>query len=411
VLAVRRIWRTLVDRFGRPLLVAAAAALAVVVAAVLVVYFVFIHQDTYRITARFTATPGLYAGNSVDILGVPTGKIESITPHAGYVDVVLALPTDVHVPSDAKAFMMAPNPVSDRYVELYPPYTKGDHPMPAGHVIGVKDTRVPLELDAIYSSVDNLAKALGPGGANAHGELSAALHAFAQLANGNGADLHSAIEQISAALPALTAHPDDLKKLITGLDSLTNTLAAHDGTINALYDDLATATGQLADERQTISAAVSNLQQGLAEVADFLRTNQRHIGGSVRNLNTTLAAVMAEQKALIQTFDTAPLGFENFNRAIDPNSPCLSASGAPNNCTGLWARINPSANAAALVKTYCGTVPDSLLPIVLKNLGLASATATHTACGAEVGYLQGRPGPPGAGRTPDLDLTHYVGPR
>jgi ABC-type transporter Mla subunit MlaD len=278
-------------------------------------------------------------------------------------------------------------------------------------VIGVQDTRVPLELDAIYSSVDNLAKALGPGGANAHGELSAALHAFAQLANGNGADLHSAIEQIAAALPALTAHPNDLKNLITGLDTLTNTLASHDSTLNALYDDLATATGQLADERQTIGAAISNLQEGLAEVAAFLRTNQQHIGGSVHNLNTTLAAVMSEQRALIQTFDTAPLGFENFNRAIDPNAPCLTATGAPNNCTGLWSRIDTPSNGADLVKQYCGKVPDSLLPIVLKNLGLANATATHTSCGAQVGYLQDRPGPPNAPKLPDLDLSHYVGTR
>jgi phospholipid/cholesterol/gamma-HCH transport system substrate-binding protein len=407
---VTRPWHALVDRVGRPVLVATAAGLAVVVAVAITAYYVFVQQDTYRITARFTATPGLYAGNSVDILGVPTGKIVSITPRSGYVDVVLALPTGVRIPAGAKAVMMAPNPVSDRFVELYPPYTGGPV-MPAGHVIGVQDTVVPLELDAIYQSVDNLAKSVGPSGANAHGALSAALHAFAQLADGNGADLHAAIAQISAALPALTAHPDDLKNLVTGLDRITGTLASHDTTINALYDDLANATGQLADERQTISAAISNLQQGLAEVAAFLRDNQAHIGNSVHNLDSTLAAVIAEQKALIQTFDTAPLGFQNFNRAIDPNSPCLSPTGAPNNCTGLWARIDPPANAAALVQTYCGSVPDSLMPIVLHNIGLADATPTHTACGAEVGLVQGRSGPPGAPTTPDLDLSHYLGRR
>jgi virulence factor Mce-like protein len=407
---IGRGWHRLVARFGRAAIIGVAAALAFVVAAVLVVYYVFVQQDTYRITARFTATPGLYAGNDVDILGVPTGEIASITPHPNYVDVVLSLPTSVKVPAAARAVMMAPNPVSDRFVELTPAYTHGPALRP-GSVIGLKDTAVPLELDSIYSAVDTLSKDLGPAGANAHGDLTSVLHAFAKLANGNGADLHDAIQQISAALPALTAHPDELKNLVDGLDELTGKLAAHDTTINSLYDDLASATGRLADERSTISAAITNLQAGVAEVAQFLRANQKHLGSSVRNLNTTLAAVMAEQKALIQTFDTAPLGFQNFNRAIDPNSPCLTATGAPNNCAALWSRITATANGADLVKTYCGTVPDNLFPIILKNLGLADATATHTGCGAQVGLLQGRTGPPGAPSTPDLDLTHYVGTR
>jgi ABC-type transporter Mla subunit MlaD len=237
------------------------------------------------------------------------------------------------------------------------------------------------------------------------------LHSFARLAAGNGRDLHRAIEQIAAALPALSAHPDDLRNLIRGLDRLTGRLAAHDETINSLYGDLTTATGQLADERATLGAAVANLQQGLAEVARFLRANQGHLGAAVRQLNSTVAAVLAEQRALIQTFDTAPLGFQNFNRAIDPRAPCLTKDGAPDDCTAIWARIDTASDAAAFVKRYCGTVPDSLLPVVLHNLGLEFADATHTACGAEVGLTQHRTGPRGSPRTPDLDLTHYLGSR
>jgi virulence factor Mce-like protein len=407
---MRRAWDALVARFGRVALAVTAAGTAVVVAVALTVYYLAIQQDTYTITARFTATPGLYAGNSVDILGVPTGTIESITPHPGYVAVVLSLPTDVRVPARATAFLMAPNPVSDRFVELSPAYTHGPV-MPHGAVIGVDRTVVPLELDSIYSAVDNLSKSLGPGGANAHGDLTAVLHAFARLANGNGRDLHLAIERIAAALPALTRHPDDLKRLVTGLDRLTTTLAGRDSTLNALYDDLANATGQLADERSTLGAAISNLQQGIAEVAQFLKTNQARLGGSVQNLNATLAAVMAQQQALIQTFDTAPLGFQNFNRAIDPHAPCLTATGAPHNCAALWSRINPTSTAADVVKTYCGVMANNLFPIILHDLGHGSATATHTACGAEIGLVQKRTGPPGSPRTPDLDLTHYLGSR
>lgn len=399
------------DRVGRRTLVLTAAVALIVALAVVALVVVVNGEDTYRITARFTATPGLYEDNSVDVLGVPKGHIVSVTPRNSYVAVVLELPTSVRVPAGARAVLMAPNPVSDRFVELTPAYT-GGRTLSDGAVIGLGRTVVPLELDSIYRSIDNLSKTLGPAGANRNGELSSVLHAFAELAAGNGASLHNAIDKISAALPALTAHPDDLKNLVNGLDDLTGKLASRDTTINRLYDDLDVATGQLAGERGTLSAAIANLQRGLAQVAGFVKKNEGHLGNSVRQLDTTLAAVMREQRSLIQTFDTAPLGFQNFNRAIDPNSPCLSATGSPDNCSALWGRLDLPVDAWTLVERYCGdSILYPMLPIVAGNAGLAKATATHTTCGAEIGLLAKRTGVAGAPKTPDLDLTHTLGTR
>lgn len=401
----------ILDRLGLGRVLVAAGAVGLLVVGAVALVRIAGGGATYRLTARFVATPGLYADNSVDILGVPKGHVVSVTPEDSWVEVVLELPTSVKVPANPTAVLMAPNPVSDRFVELTPPYTGG----PAakdGAVLDTKHTVVPLELDSIDASLDNLSRTLGPAGANSGGALTSVLHSFAQLANGNGTDLHEAIVKISAALPALTAHPDDLKRLVTGLDSLTTELAAHDATINRLYDDLAGATGQLADERATISAAIANLQTGLTEVATFIARNKAHLGASVHNLDTTLRTVIGEQKALIQTFDTAPLGFQNFNRAIDPNAPCPSATGAPNSCPALYARLDFTSDAWAFVQRYCGaSVMYSLLPILAQNAQLGRATATHTACGAQVGLLAQRTGPPGSPQTPDLDLTHYVGRR
>jgi ABC-type transporter Mla subunit MlaD len=265
---------------------------------------------------------------------------------------------------------------------------------------------VPLELDQVYSSVDNIAKALGPNGANSGGALSSALHALAQLADGNGQSIHQAIRTIAAALPALTAHPDQLKNLINGIDQLTSTLASRNDTINALYGNLTQATSELADERTTLASAVSNLQSGLAEVADFLRTNQGRIGSTVKNLTTTVSAVMQEQDYLIKTFDTAALGFQNFNNAVDPDVPCVEKSG---NCPALFGRLDVTSDAAEIVKRYCGdSIIYSMLPIMAYSAGLAKGDPIDTLCGAEIGLLQGQPGAPQAPHSPDLDLGHYL---
>jgi len=296
--------------------------------------------------------------------------------------------------------------VSDRFVELTPAYTSGPT-LTRDAVIPMQRSIVPLELDQVYSAVDDLSKMLGPAGANTDGQLSAALHALAQLANGNGADVHSAITSISAALPALTNHPDQLQKLIGGLDSLTKSLAQRNNTINALYGDLATATSDLAGDRQTIASAVTNLQAGLSEVAAFIKANQSHIKGSVANLTTAVQAVMSQQESLIKTFDVAPLGFQNFDRAFDTSAACPTTKAT--NCTALFARVDLTQQAFDLVKTYCGnSVNESLLPVVLASAKVGKADAADTVCAAEFGLLQKHHGVPGAPSV-DLDLAHYLG--
>jgi len=397
------------------LVTAALVALAVIG---IVAVNVFGGEPTYRITAEFTETPGLYSDNAVDILGVPTGHVISVTPSEhcveaghGCVKVVLSLPKHVKIPAGAQAVIVAPNPVSDRFVQLSPPYVSGPV-MKSGTVIPLSRAVVPLELDQIFSSVDQLSKTLGPAGANSNGALSDALHALATLANGNGAAVHGAITSIAAALPALTAHPDELKELIAGMDSITRNLASRSKTIDSLYDDIASVTKQFSDERATIAAAIANLQQGLTEVVTFIKANQANLTSSVTNLSSTVQAIMVEQHSLIQTFSTAALGFQNFNNTVQLKGACLTKDGKPFNCPVLWGRIDLPSDAAAIVSQYCGgNVAYSMLPIIAASAGLGHASATDTSCGAQIGLLQGRTGklsPPGP-KSPDLDLSHYLG--
>ena len=400
-----RLGRLPVHRLNRRAIAGAVIVALLVAAAVSVGAILLGGPGSYTVTARFVQTPGLYAHNSVDILGVPTGKVRSVTPKKDYVEVVLSIPDDVTLPVGVKAVLMNPNPVSDRTVELTPAYIGGAR-LAHDSIIPVSRTVVPLELDQVYSSVDNIAKSLGPNGANSGGELSAALHALAQLADGNGQSVHNAIRTIATALPALTQHPDQLKNLINGIDRLTSTLASHNDTINALYGNLADATTELADERNTLASAVSNLQSGLAQVANFLRNNQSRIGSTVKNLSSTVSAVMQEQDYLIKTFDTAALGFQNFNNSVDPDVPCAGRSGT---CPALFGRLDLTKDAAEIVQRYCGnSIVYSMLPILEHSAGLPAGEPIDTVCGAEIGLLQGQPGAPQAPHSPDLDLAHYL---
>ena len=89
------------------------------------------------------------------------------------------------VPANAKAVIASPSIVADRYIQLTPAYSKGDV-MADGAEIPLDRTAVPLELDQIYQSLNDLAVALGPKGANDQGALSRLLDVCAENLNGQG---------------------------------------------------------------------------------------------------------------------------------------------------------------------------------------------------------------------------------
>ena len=65
--------------------------------------------STTTISARFATAPGLFVGNQVKILGMRVGSVSSVTPGPTYVTVEMVVPSSTKIPSDAQAFIMAPN--------------------------------------------------------------------------------------------------------------------------------------------------------------------------------------------------------------------------------------------------------------------------------------------------------------
>ncbi|MCP9953733.1 MlaD family protein [Actinomadura madurae] len=80
---------------------------------------------THRITAYFATAIGVYPGSDVRVLGVKVGSIDSVEPLGNRVRVDMRVDDEVDVPAEARAVVIAPNLVSDRYVQLDPAYGGG----------------------------------------------------------------------------------------------------------------------------------------------------------------------------------------------------------------------------------------------------------------------------------------------
>ncbi|NHA00070.1 MCE family protein [Nocardioides sp. W3-2-3] len=167
----------------------------VLVGAAVVGVKVLTGSDTYRVTATFTEMPGVYPGNAVKILGVRVGRVVRVDPGAKGVEVELEIDDAHRLPTDVSAFLMAPNAVNDRFIELAPAYSGAGSRVPDGGRIAPDHTVVPQSVDQIIDSLDEFSRLLGPQGANADGSLSRVLASLADTLGGQGSTVHQTRRQ------------------------------------------------------------------------------------------------------------------------------------------------------------------------------------------------------------------------
>jgi phospholipid/cholesterol/gamma-HCH transport system substrate-binding protein len=293
-----------------------AAAIVVAVLAVGLVA-VWPQQDRVGATAYFPRTVSLYPGSDVRILGIKVGEVEKVTPAGRSVRVEFWWDSEHKVPADAKAVIAAPSIVADRYIQLTPAY-KGGSVMADGAQIPMDRTAVPLELDQIYQSLNDLSVALGPKGANDRGALSRLLDVSARNLNGQGAKLNQTITDVSTLTQTLAGNSNQLFATIRQLQTFVSALAANDQLVRQFNTNFSTVSQTLAGERQDLSKALSSLAVALGEVSTFVKDNRALVRTTVKGATQISQILVNEKDAVAEVLDNAPLGLGNLARVYNP---------------------------------------------------------------------------------------------
>jgi phospholipid/cholesterol/gamma-HCH transport system substrate-binding protein len=312
--------RPFVRRFSRGTHVLAVVVALAVVAAL--TYALWPDEPRKRLVAHFPRTVGLYEGSDVRVLGVPIGRVERVRPDGRAVEVEMTYEAKYDIPADAKAAVIAPSIVSDRYVQLTPVYRQGPV-LEDGAEIALERTAVPVELDRIYSSLDDLAVALGPEGANKDGSLSRLLRVGADNLDGQGKQLHGTIGDLSDATQTLSGSRDDLFATVRQLQKFTSTLAANDAQVREFNTDLAAVADQLAAERGDLQLALDHLATALTEISTFVRDNRGEVRANVDGLTELSKTLVKQQDALREALDVGPVALANLDHAYNAQTGTL----------------------------------------------------------------------------------------
>jgi len=300
---------------------------AILAVAVLAAVLLLVLQEPKQrhMSAYFTKAVGLYKGADVRILGIPVGEVTGVEPVGDAVKVELSYDAKYKVPAGAQAVIVNQTLVSDRYIQITPVY-KGGAVLADGATLGTNRTAVPVEVDEVGGSLNELSKALGPQGANApgangeQGSLSRLLQVGAANLDGQGEDIRQTIADASKALSTLSTDRGDVAETIKNLRIITDAMKANDQQIKSFSGHLNGVSGQLAGEKEELSAALNTLAPTLKNVQRFVKGNRTELASNVRQLAQITGVLVKEKGALTEILTAGPLAVNNLARAYDPIS-------------------------------------------------------------------------------------------
>jgi phospholipid/cholesterol/gamma-HCH transport system substrate-binding protein len=351
----------------------AIAAILVVVLLAGAVLLLLPGSGQKHVTAEFPRAISLYKGSDVKILGVAVGKVDAVDPAGTKVIVKFHYDSKYKVPADAKAAVISPSIVGDRFIQLTPVYT-GGAVLADNSRLGLDRTATPLELDQIFGSITDLTTALGPEGANkpgpsGSGALTRLLDSTARNFGGEGVQFNQTLHNLSMLTKTLADNKDQLFGTVSEVEKFTNTLSKNDDTVRRFNDSLASGAQLLAGERQDLAAVLKNLSVAMTEVRSFVADNRNLLSSNIKELNQLSKVLVKNRSALDETLTDAPVALNNLFLAYNETTGTLDTR-ANTGETVNKLTASPSVVLCALVPDACGP-----LSSMVKLLGLQRAGA------------------------------------
>lgn len=312
-----QLWPTAFSQLpARQRFLAGAAAFAVGVAVVSAAVTLWPHQATKQVTAYFPETTGLYAGDRVMVLGVPVGRVESITPDDGRIKVVMSYDAHIPVPADARAAIIAPTLVTTRSVQLSPGY-RGGPLLADGAVIPEPRTAVPVEWDQVEKELGTLASSLGPHSGSS-GALNKLLTVAAANLGGQGQNMNDTLTALTRASTTLSNDRGDVFATLDNLQKFVSVLAQTNRQVGTFEQRLASVSGTLDGNKTELGQALAALNSSLGTVRGFVAGNRTALARDLNSANGVVGNLAASDQAIANILQIAPTEVANFNNVYDP---------------------------------------------------------------------------------------------
>jgi phospholipid/cholesterol/gamma-HCH transport system substrate-binding protein len=314
---------------GARITIAIALAMVMIGGIAILVYpGAAIHKT--RMTAYFENSNGIYPGDSIRILGVNVGTIETIDPQPQRAKITFWVDGKYKVPADAKAVIVSPTLVSARFIQLTPVYTEGAA-MADDTVIPQQRTAVPVEWDDLRQQLQKLSDTLQPTEPGGVSTLGAFTDTVANNLRGQGASIRDTVVKLSQSLSILGDHSGDIFGTIKNLAVLVSALRDSTGLMRNLNQNLAAVTGLIANDPHEVSSAVTDLNTAVTDLHGFLKENREPLGTTFDRLAEITQALGDSKDDLEQALHVFPNTLQNFLNIYEPAQGTVTGALSGNN--------------------------------------------------------------------------------
>lgn len=247
-------------------------------------------QRGYTVTAVFDNVTGLDKGSSVEMAGVPIGKVESIRLIDGRALVTLRINPEVKLRKDVAASIKTHGILGDKYIEIIPSNT-GDY-LEGGEQITRTESQADIDrlLNQVASVMDDIKKVtsnLGEtlGGEEGREQIRGIMTNIRQLSENLNSVVSRNDEKFDQLMDNLKSASKEMDKTFAQLNEIATEVNQGKGTVGALVKD------------QGIAENLNKTLASLQEITEKINEGRGTIGKLVNdeetidNLNEGIAGI------------------------------------------------------------------------------------------------------------------------
>lgn len=254
----------------------------------------------YEVRAQFATAGGIYQRADVDLLGTRVGTVREIIPGPGTATtVVLALDNGTKIPRDVKAIIGNKSAIGEQYVELAP-QTSGGPVLRDGDLIGLDDTKAPIDVAVLLRDLQGLA------GSIPVDDLATVMSELSTAFEGLGPTIGHLIDNSDRLTRVSLENVDELNMLIDRASTVLGTQIEKGPQTTAYLAALGDLSTELRGVNRDVAALFENGLKAGAQVSAFLADNEQALPVLLNRL-VTLNEIAADRiPALRKTLTVFP---------------------------------------------------------------------------------------------------------
>ncbi|WP_028475891.1 MCE family protein [Nocardia sp. CNY236] len=256
----------------------------------------FLGVGEQTIEAEFAQAAGIKVGDTVNIAGVPSGRVVGAELEDGHVLLTLSVDNDIAFGPDAHATIKMATLLGTRYVDLQP----GDGNGLRDERIALSNTAVPYDLADVVQTGTQKFEALDTE------QLAESLNVINQQFNGSPELTVQALDSIGALAKVIDTRAAEVDSLLQDLDRVTRILSDNRNSL-LLVITQGEAIANRVMERQVL---LRQLLDNVARLSDQLQQigaeNDGQFGPMIQQLNTMAEGLQKNKDNLDRLLSIMP---------------------------------------------------------------------------------------------------------